>query len=520
MRSFIAFILCFQSIVISSYPDHRVIRETNDNLSFKGKSSDPKEIFRAVENGDVQQVRDLLAKGVNIRNYGDGYIPLHRAAANGYKDIVQLLIDNGADFRSIDKNGHTPLHKAAAHGHKDIAQLFIDRGADFQSKNHNGKTPLHLAVHNGHKEVARLLIDKTADINIRSNDGRTPLHEAAIWNQFEIARLLIERGADENAKDSKGKTAAQLALEKGHMDIVQLLNKNIPLDQVTQVAVLSKPSLRPAQQACQTFEKLTENKILRRGSALAKTAEFPWMAALGYIHHINNTYIVTFDCGGTIISDTFILTAAHCVTQSQSPGVVRLGKVNLIDTDEESPENHNVKDIKRHPEYSAKTKKNDIALILVSRIFFTDIVAPACLQIDVRDESADVKMIVSGWGATVTDGQSQSNALRKAQFVSMPWAECNAKLLKFNEYANDEALRDGLNQGQYCTYDPHNITDSCAGDSGGPVQHFKNHRLSTVIGVVSFGFGCGTGMPSISTRVAYYLDWIESVIWPNGFMLQ
>ena len=114
---------------------------------------------------------------------------------------------------------------------------------------------------------------------------------------------------------------------------------------------------------------------------------------------------------------------------------------------------------------------------------------------------------------------SKSNILRKTQLMTMPLAECNTKLLEYNEALHDAALADGLSRGQYCTFHPKGL-DSCSGDSGGPVQYFNNSRYSTVIGVISFGVGgCGSGWPSVNTRVAYYLDWIESVVWPNGFSL-
>ena len=101
----------------------------------------------------------------------------------------------------------------------------------------------------------------------------------------------------------------------------------------------------------------------------------------------------------------------------------------------------------------------------------------------------------------------------------MPLAECNAKLSEYNEEVNDAALQDGLSQGQYCTFHPNGF-DTCTGDSGGPVQNYKSSRFSTVIGVVSFGVQCGGKWPSVNTRVAYYLDWIETMVWPNGFTLK
>lgn len=101
----------------------------------------------------------------------------------------------------------------------------------------------------------------------------------------------------------------------------------------------------------------------------------------------------------------------------------------------------------------------------------------------------------------------------------MPWAECNSKLLEYNQQLNDAAIKGGLSKGQYCTFHPSGF-DSCTGDSGGPVQNYENSRLSSVVGVISFGFECGGKVPSVNTRVAYYLDWIESVVWPNGFTLK
>lgn len=101
--------------------------------------------------------------------------------------------------------------------------------------------------------------------------------------------------------------------------------------------------------ACDLYMKLSGNKI--RGGTPAADGEFPWMvfhftdlnfifsqylkctspflkAALGYVDYNNDKYEVTFKCGGTIISDHFILTAGHCVPQSDPPTVVRLGKVS------------------------------------------------------------------------------------------------------------------------------------------------------------------------------------------------
>lgn len=99
----------------------------------------------------------------------------------------------------------------------------------------------------------------------------------------------------------------------------------------------------------------------------------------------------------------------------------------------------------------------------------------------------------------------------------MPLSQCNLTLFNFNILANQKALRNGISHGQYCAYDPQGKNDSCQGDSGGPLQYFAtdNATVSTVIGIVSYGFSCASDLPSIYTRIAFHLDWIESIVWTN-----
>lgn len=97
----------------------------------------------------------------------------------------------------------------------------------------------------------------------------------------------------------------------------------------------------------------------------------------------------------------------------------------------------------------------------------------------------------------------------------MPADQCNNTLLQFNRDANQASLRNGITLGQVCTHDPQARNDACVGDSGGPLQITELSGLSTIVGVTSFGISCGSALPSISTRVAFYLDWIEDIVWPD-----
>lgn len=99
----------------------------------------------------------------------------------------------------------------------------------------------------------------------------------------------------------------------------------------------------------------------------------------------------------------------------------------------------------------------------------------------------------------------------------MPLAECNATLLEYNKNRDLPSFRYGIDVSQYCAHDPNGRKDSCQGDSGGPLQTIRSYsNVGKVVGVVSFGIGCGQGKPGIYTRVANYIEWIGSYVWPNG----
>ncbi|MGL5254295.1 MAG: ankyrin repeat domain-containing protein, partial [Brevinema sp.] len=108
-----------------------------------------------------------------------GRTPLHGAAINGQKEIVEYLVGKGADVNAKNQNGDTPLHEAASRGYKEIVEYLVGKGADVNAKNDYGRTPLHGAAINGQKEIVEYLVGKGADVNAKNQNGDTPLHEAA-----------------------------------------------------------------------------------------------------------------------------------------------------------------------------------------------------------------------------------------------------------------------------------------------------------------------------------------------------
>lgn len=153
----------------------------------------------------------------------EGRCPLHEAmCTTSSKDVVGLLLSNGANVHAKDRHGYTPLHFAHS---ADIAQLLIANGADVNAKDKSGDTPLHLAL-NTVKEykLIELLLANGAQVNGKGLHGWTPLHFAARGGDENHVRLLLARGADINAQDCKSNTPLAHAKVKHNTKVADLLS--------------------------------------------------------------------------------------------------------------------------------------------------------------------------------------------------------------------------------------------------------------------------------------------------------
>ncbi|XP_055639940.1 serine protease snake-like [Toxorhynchites rutilus septentrionalis] len=256
-----------------------------------------------------------------------------------------------------------------------------------------------------------------------------------------------------------------------------------------------------------TFQSLkcTKSVDLIVGGEDAREKEFPHQALLGYRKNETNT--IEFRCGGTLISERYVLTAAHC-SKGGKPVLVRFAELNLLD-EYDNQVDLEIESFKNHHKYTAKDKYYDIALIrLKEEVIFSDYIRPACLWtgFDINVTS----FIATGFGYLADSAGVISDTLRKVQLDLLDPEECN------KEYRGIFIFRDGVVENQLCVGSIREGRDTCTGDSGGPLQLVtaSGECIYHVVAVTSFGGECGAGRsPSVYTRVASFIDWIEEHVW-------
>ena len=152
-------------------------------------------------------------------------------------DIIRLSSFNDEDVRIVIgdllREGVSPVAKntalriASKEGHVELVEMLLNNGANVNAKNSYGVTALHIASREGHTDIVAMLLEKGADVNAKSDGGYTALISASESGHTETVAMLLEKGADVNAKTNWGDTALIQASYYGHTEIVKLLKQYI-----------------------------------------------------------------------------------------------------------------------------------------------------------------------------------------------------------------------------------------------------------------------------------------------------
>jgi len=174
--------------------------------------------------GDILEI--LLQAGADrdARNAnGEGL--LHTAAAHGSMECARLLLDLNADIESSEESGFTALHMAARSGQMDMFRHLLKAGAKRDALDQTGASVLHTAAEHGQVQVMSYLLDLGMNIELTEEAGATPLYVAAESGQLEAVRFLIQAGAYIDTEDESGATPIYTASQNGHADVVDCLVK-------------------------------------------------------------------------------------------------------------------------------------------------------------------------------------------------------------------------------------------------------------------------------------------------------
>ncbi|XP_077589835.1 polyserase-2-like [Stigmatopora nigra] len=227
------------------------------------------------------------------------------------------------------------------------------------------------------------------------------------------------------------------------------------------------------------------------GGDVSRQGSWPWQVSL----HKNRRHF----CGGALINNEWVLTAAHCLRRIQRTTAF-LGR--------QSQRGYNPHEIRRnivaviiHPDYDALRIDNDVALLrLSSPVTFNSFIRPVCLAAETSTFFAGTKNWVTGWG-NVENGVPAPfpEQLREVEIPIVGSRQC---------YCDHKPRR--ITENMICAGPRDGGKDSCQGDSGGPMV-VKQGDVWVLSGVVSFGRGCGQARsPGVYARVSRYQEWISN----------
>ncbi|CAL8110686.1 unnamed protein product [Orchesella dallaii] len=231
------------------------------------------------------------------------------------------------------------------------------------------------------------------------------------------------------------------------------------------------------------------------GGAIANRGQFAYQIQLQFAG--------SHFCGGAILNENWIVTAAHCADSAGPLFYVVVANQYNIYTNEGTERKHLVSRIVVHPDYDAQYFPNDIALMrLAQPLVLDELATPIALPPANHTPPAGYNSTVSGWGSLSEGGLSPVYL----HYVSVPFVsdeDCDAAYQQVGESIVDSMVCAGL-AGK----------DACQGDSGGPlVSNDLDDGSLYLSGVVSWGQGCGrAGYPGVYTEVSKFVDWIQTTI--------
>ena len=254
--------------------DERLSEDDRMEEDEDAEEADPPPLFDAVQRGNLEMVRVLLAAGADPSRVAEGFgilaaavcqsAPsffevlleaggsrqgaLRMAAQEGKSRFVERLLAMGADLEDVGDDGMTPLALAAYYGHAKVVKRLLAAGARLDSRDEYGKTPLGMAVQQGKTGAVRLLLEAGASVDGADNDELL-LHSAMWSGRPRLVELILKHGGDPNADTETEPAALFQAVAADSKPLVETLlaahaDPNVRIRSVSQQADTTRP-LRP-----------------------------------------------------------------------------------------------------------------------------------------------------------------------------------------------------------------------------------------------------------------------------------
>ncbi|XP_059051253.1 uncharacterized protein LOC131846052 isoform X2 [Achroia grisella] len=234
------------------------------------------------------------------------------------------------------------------------------------------------------------------------------------------------------------------------------------------------------------------------GGGGAAAGAWPWQAAL---YRDGD-----FQCGGTLISEQWLISASHCFYQAtEAHWVARLGALRRGAWPRGPWERvARIRQVILHPRYAPHGFRNDIAMLRMDPLSLHARLRPACLPPLRAQPPAGQHCTVVGWGQLYEHERVFPDTLQEVELPVISTAECRRRTRLLPLYRVTEDM--------FCAGYERGGRDACLGDSGGPLMCQESDRWY-IYGVTSNGYGCArANRPGVYTKVSNYIEWIDDVM--------